>query len=679
MITKQIKLAVLTGTFLIITSVIWGQENNVVLTSPDGHLNITFHTAEPSRRTNAQNTNANNFNPPPVTRLVYEVSFNGKQLLESSAMGLELENGRYLGENVRIEKSTFSEGTDKYSLIHGRTNAVSEKYNAVILDIVEQTGVRKMTVEARAYNDAIAFRYIVPEQRALIDYRLKSEKTEYRLAKDAIAYALMLPNFKSGYESEFQKIPVSGLSNQGGVASYFLIGMPLVFDMAGVGWLAISEADMEGNAATYLRNPSGSWTGHWFESVVSPSWRDSEVAIADKLPHKTAWRIIMVASEPTHFIETNIMTNLNPESRVVDTSWITSGKSSWDWWNGSLNKNGERSYTTETMKYYVDFAAESGFEFMTIDAGWSGSDITVCRDNVNIPEIVAYAKEKGVKVFIWVGGTNVWSQMDTAFPVYEKWGVAGLKIDFILRDDQPGIDFYYKVAEKAAKHKLMVDFHGATKPWGLQRTYPNVIGYECILGMENSLVGVRDNPDNRLVYPFTRMIGGLMDFTPGAFDNVTREEFEGRNRKPMAMGTRAHHLAIYVVYESPFQMVSDWPENYKNQPDFDFIKKVPSTWDQTKALNGKPGEYVTVVRKKGDDWYLGAMTNWYPRSYEITLDFLESGNYVAEIYADALDADKFPKKTVIKTVRVKASDKMKVNMASGGGLAVYFKKTASSR
>jgi alpha-glucosidase len=651
----------------------WGQEKDAVLQSPDRKLSITFRVVDIPVRSGAQNRENN---PPtlPMTKLVYEVSFNEKLLLEPSAMGLELENNRYLGENVLIEKVTFSEGEDNYSLLHGRTKSVSEKYNAVLLEVVEQRGGRKMNVEARAYNDAVAFRYIVPEQKALIDYRLKNEKTEYRLPKDAIAYALLLPNHKSGYESEFQKIPVSALSNQGGVASYFLIGMPLVLDVADAGWMAITETDIEGNSATYLRNPTGSWAGHWFESVVSPNWRDSEVAVAGSLPHKTAWRVIMAASNPVHFIETNMMTNLNPESRISDTSWITVGKSTWDWWNGSLNQKGERAYTTETMKYYVDFAAESGFEFMTVDAGWSGSDITVCRDNVNIPEVVRYAKEKGVKVIIWVGGSNVWNQMDTAFPLYEKWGVAGLKIDFILRDDQAGIDFYYRVAEKAAKHKLLLDFHGATKPWGLQRTYPNVIGYECILGMENSLVGVRDNPENRLVYPFTRMIAGLVDFTPGAFDNATRDEFVARNQKPMAMGTRAHHLAIYVVYESPFQMISDWPENYKNQTDFKFIKDVPVTWDKTKALNGKPGEYVTIARKKGDDWFLGAMTNWTPRNYEISLDFLESGNYMAEIYADATDADRYPKKTSVKTVRVKAGDKMKVNMVSGGGLAVRFKK-----
>jgi alpha-glucosidase len=384
----------------------------------------------------------------------------------------------------------------------------------------------------------------------------------------------------------------------------------------------------------------------------------------------------MVAAEPARFIETNILTNLNPGSRISDTSWITSGKSAWDWWNGSLDKDGKKAYTTENMKYYVDFAAESGFQFMTIDAGWSGNNITTCRENMNVPEVVEYARQKGVKIVIWVHSRNVWTQMDEAFPLYEKWGVAGVKIDFTERDDQAGIDFYYRVAQKAAQHKLLVDFHGGTKPWGWQRTYPNVIGFEAILGMEQSKAGSRDNPENRLIIPFTRMIGGLADYTPGGFDNVTREDFVARMERPMVMGTRAHHLAAYVVIESPFQMVSDWPEVYRHDPSFAFIKKVPAaTWDKTIALNGYPGKYVTIARQKGDDWFLGAMTDWDSRSYEIALSFLDGGKYVAEIYADAPDSDKFPKKITIKTVPVDAKTKLKISLAPAGGVAIHFRKT----
>jgi len=648
----------------------WSQENEVVLNSPDGQLKMTFRTME----VNPGGTNRRSTSNIPVEKqLIYELSYQGKPLLAPSALGLELEGSRTLGADVSITQANHSSGQDNYTLITGRTNAVSDNYNSVVLDITENRNEkRKMKIEARAYNGAVAFRYIVPEQISFNVYQLKTEKTQYRFIKDAICYAQQLPNFRSAYESEYHKVPISGLANQGGVNSSYLIGMPLLVDVAGVGWVAVTEAGLEGNSAAYLRSTNDSWSSHQFETVVAPSLQNQEVAVSGALPHQTAWRVIMTATEPGSFAESNVMTDLNPECRIADTSWIKPGKSAWNWWNGTLNKAGKEDFSTENMKYYVDFAAESGFEYMTIDAGWSKDDITVMQGNVNIPEVVAYAKTKGIKIFIWIDGTRTWQQMDEAFPLYEKWGVAGMKIDFILRDDQAGIDFYYRVAKKAAEHHLLVDFHGCTKTWGLQRTYPNVLGFEGVMGMEYSLAGFRDNPDHHLMIPFTRMIGGLVDYTPGGFNNVTREEFEPGDRR--VMGTRAHRLAMYVVYESPFQMVSDWPEVYRNDPSFQFIKDVPASWDKSIVINGCPGEFITFARKKENDWYLGAMTNWTPRNYEIPLSFLEAGNYIAEVYADAPDAGQFPKKVIIQSIKVKSGGKFNINMASGGGVAVHFKR-----
>lgn len=651
----------------------WGQSSDVVLQSPNGNLSITFKTIVPTRTGNAQQQQQQASRPPEF-QLVYTVDYKAKPFITQSVLGLELEGARVLGQNVTIDETSFSEGTDTYTMITGRSSAVNDAYKSVLLNISEVRTMRKMQIEARAYNDAIAFRYIVPEQQSMHQYRLISEKTEFRLPMDAITYSQVLPNIRSGYESEFHKVPATGLANQGGVPSKYLVGLPLLLDMPGTGWMAIAEADLENNSGMYLQNPSGSWTGFWFETIVAPSLTQPEVAVVGTLPHKTAWRIIMAADAPGHFSETNVMTNLNPPSRITDTSWIKSGKSAWDWWNGSLDKDGKRAYTTENMKYYIDFAAENGLEYMTVDAGWSASNLITYRDNMNIPEVVAYGKEKGVKVFIWAHSRNIWNQLESAFPVFEQWGVAGVKIDFVERDDQAGIDFFYRVAKKAAEHKLMIDFHGCSKPWGIQRTYPNVVGFEAILGMEQSKSGWRDNPENRLVIPFTRMIGGLADYTPGGFSNVTREEFVARSSDPMVMGTRAHHLGMYVVYESPFQMVSDWPERYRGDASFEFIRKVPASWDQTKVLQGLPGEYVIIARQSGDDWYLGAMTNWTERNIDLSLDFLGSGSYTAEIYADTPESSAQPKKYLIKKQKVTSKSKLKLNLASAGGIAIYFEK-----
>lgn len=605
-------------------------------------------------------------------RLLYKVIFRGKPLVEESALKFELEGQRPLGTGVRITGSAQLPGEDSYKLLAGKTSTVHDRYNSLRLDL-EQDGLLtvKFSIEARVFNDAVAFRYVIPDQKAIRNFRLTKESTEFRIAKDATTYALELPNFHSMYESEFVKLPITSFSNQGGVASRVLIGLPLLMEVPGVAWMAITEADLRDNSSMYLTNPSGSWMGHWFESVLAPSEEDSNLIVKSSLPHHSAWRVLLIGDEPGRLVESNVITSLNPENRIADTSWIKAGKASWDWWSGSLNANGKSSYSTETMKYYVDFAAQSHCEYMLIDAGWSEpNDMTKMNGKVDIPEVVRYAAARGVKVWIWLYYKTTDSQMEEAFPLYEKWGVAGLKIDFIERDDQRGIDFYYRTADLAAKHHLMVDFHGATKPSGLERTYPNVLGYEAVLGLEQSKAGTRDNPDHQTTIPFTRMLAGPMDYTPGAFTNVTREEFVPRGESPMVLGTRAHQLAMYAIYQAGIQMVADWPKAYEGDPSFEFVKAAPATWDETRVLNGRPGEFVTIARRHGEEWFLGSMTNWNARELDLPLSFLGSGDFTAEIYADAPDADVNPKNVRIEKKTVNRDSHLTAKLAPGGGYAV---------
>jgi alpha-glucosidase len=358
---------------------------------------------------------------------------------------------------------------------------------------------------------------------------------------------------------------------------------------------------------------------------------------------------------------------------LQDTSWIHSGKASWNWWVGDLNKEGKSAYTTDTMKYYVDFAAHSGFPYMMLDAGWSApGDITKLNGKVDVPELARYAATKHVKVWVWIYSESAMKQMKTAFPLYEKWGIAGVKIDFINRNDQQGIQFYYDIAREAAKDHLLVDFHGTTTPWGLERTYPNVFSYEGVLGLENNKVGRRDSPVDRTVFPFTRLLAGPMDYTPGAFRNATEDSFVPRDVNPMAMGTRAQQLALYVIFQTPIEMVSDSPQAYAGQPAFQFIKDVPVSWDATRVLNGYPGEFVTIARKHGADWYVGSITNWTPRNLRLPLSFLGPGEYTAEIYADGSDATQNPEHVAIHRQTVKAEDTLSLDLAAGGGCAIRF-------
>jgi alpha-glucosidase len=606
-------------------------------------------------------------------QLVYAVTFHGKHVFEDSALRLELEGQAPLGANVHITSAATGSDADDYSLLAGKTSTVHDPYNSLTFQVRESAGSgRTFKIETRVYNSGLAFRYQVPEQPGLSRYRLTQEDTEFRPVMDADAWALRLPNYQSAYESEYVPQVLSALSNQGGVSSYILNGAPMLLHMPGLGWAAVGEADLEGNAAMYLENPTGNWTGHYLVSKISPALDGKGPAVDASLPHNSAWRVILIGDTPGELVESNIITDLNPPNRIEDTSWIHPGKASWNWWDGDLGPDGQSAYTTKNMEYYVDFAAESGFPYMMLDAGWSERDITKMRGNVDVPELVQYAAKKHVKVWIWLYSKAVAEQMQQAFPLYEKWGVAGVKIDFVLRNDQEGIQWYYDVAKLAAEHHLMVDFHGATQPWGIQRTYPNVLDYEALLGLENNKAGRRDGPINRTTFPFTRMLSGPMDYTPGGFENVTREDFVARDKNPMVMGTRAQQLALYVVFDEPLAMVSDAPSAYANQPDFRFIKDVPTTWDAIRVLHGEPGEFVTIARRHGDEWYLGSLTNWTSRDLRISLQFLGRGMYKAVLYEDAADAGQNPKHISIHQQNVRSSDTLTLHLASGGGCAIQF-------
>ncbi|HUX57792.1 MAG TPA: glycoside hydrolase family 97 protein [Bacteroidales bacterium] len=652
--------------FLFIASAAWGQSNMAVIKSPNGQLVIMLETI------------SNNQPAPAGGQLVYAVSFQGKALIDRSALSLELKGQKSLGSNVRIVNTYVSKIDETYQLVTGKVSSVHNYCNTLRVDLEENvSSARKLIIEARAYDDAIAFRYVVPEQANIDEFRLTNETTEFRISKDATGYSLILPNFRSMYEDEFVKLPISSFSNHhDGVAKAAIariIGLPILMEVPGVAWMAITEADLRDYSSMYLINPSGGWSDHYFVSKLSPNVEFPNICVMGTLPHNSAWRVLMVGTEPGRLIESNVITSLNPPSAVKDISWIHSGKVSWDWWNGYIGLDGKSAHTTENIKYFVDFAAKSGLEYMLVDGGWNARNDITKPGKIDIPEIVRYAANKGVKVWIWVSYSDVVNRMDEVFPIYEKWGIAGLKIDFIERDDQDGNNFYYQAAEKAAQYHLMLDIHGSTKPSGINRTYPNLLSYEAVLGLEQSQVGTRDNPENHVTIPFTRMLAGPMDYTPGGFNNVTREEFAPRRHSPMVMGTRAHTLAMYVVYETPFQMVSDHPGAYEGQPSFQFIKDVPATWDETKVLSGLPGKYITIARRSGKDWFMGGMTNWEPRQDNVLLNFLGDGKYTAEIYSDAPDADRFPKNVVIEKKSVDRNTNLKLQLVTGGGYAIRFR------
>ena len=645
-------------------------QSTASVTSPDRRLKLEFAIL-PNGQASADGG-----------RLTYSVTFDGKPMLEASGLSLSLAGERPLGEDVRMVAATPGSGVDDYVEVAGKTSHVHDAYNSVRVELQEPAPPgRTLVMEARAYNGAVAFRYVVPEQAGLRGYQLNEENTEFNFVKDATTWALELPNFRSAFESEYVRLHISAFGSQGGEPTRMMMGLPLLTDSPGVGWLAITEADLEGNSVMYLTNnrqrelPGES--RYRMVSVLAPRFDDPPayptVAVVGGLPHHTAWRVLQVADTPAALIDSNIIDDLNSPSAIPDTSWIHAGKTAWNWWSGNIGPDGQPANTTATAKFYVDFAAKSGFRYMLIDAGWSArDDITKMNGAIDVPAVVQYAATKGVKVWVWANYAETSKQMDIAFPLFEKWGVAGVKIDFVQRGDQPGVEFYYRAAGMAAAHHLMLDFHGTTTPWGIGRTYPNVMGYEGVLGMEYSKWSERDNPVHRTTLPFTRMLNGPMDYTPGGFGNATEAGFIPRAVHPMVLGTRSQQLALYVIDFDPFQMVSDAPQAYANQPAFQFIRDVPAAWDETRGLEGFPAETVTVARRKGRDWYVGSITNWTPRTIALPLSFLGQGPYTAQIYEDAPDADRDPRHVAIMTKTVESTDTLTLHLAPGGGCAIRF-------
>ena len=423
------------------------------------------------------------------------------------------------------------------------------------------------------------------------------------------------------------------------------------------------------------------------DARLAPHPGNPKLAVIARTPFQSPWRVVMLGSEPGRLIESNILLNLNPPSAITDTSWIKPGKTAWDWWSGSYAEGVpfRPGMNTATIKHYIDFASESGFPYMLIDAGWAArrgrptpDDITAVNPAIDMPGLLRHAKARNVKLWLWAHWTSVARHIDEAFPLFERWGIAGMKIDFMDRDDQVMVDWYHRVLKKAAVHHLMIDFHGAYKPDGIERTYPNLMTREALMGLEYLKWSARVTPVYNCTLPFTRMVAGPMDYTPGGFLNVTREEFVPRNRQPMVMGTRAHQLALFVVFESHLQMVADYPERYRGEgeKDFAFLRAVPASWDETRVLGGRPMQFIAIARRSGDEWFLGCLTDWDSRDLELPLEFLHDGRSVAEIYADAADAGEHPTHTTIQKKDVGRATKLRLHLAAGGGAAVRIRPAA---
>lgn len=617
----------------------------------------------------------------------YAVYLDGDTMVRNSAIDLEFAGQDAFGGELDLEFLSESFTDESWSPLWGKSSHARNLYREYRYRLSERgTNARYLDWIIRVYNDGVAFRYSFPEDSGFGEFRLTGENCRFSLDPASRAWATNHEHYYSSQEHPYDERPL------GEIAADELIGCPLLVQVEGSGWLLITEADLTDWAGLYFR-ASEQHPGTMVSSLASLK-RDPSVKLETSCPARSPWRVIMVGDDPGTFIESNLITNLNDPSEYEDVSWIRPGLSAWDrWWSGDYGPDAgfELGMNTATMKYFVDLAQEMGWDYMIVDWSWYGqvfiqsggkqmpnpeADITEPIADVDIEGIIEYARERDVRIILWVLSMHLDKQMDEALAQYEAWGAAGIKVDFMDCDDQDMVNWYHRLARKAAEHHLVIDFHGAYKPTGVSRTLPNMLTREGVLGNEYTKWSDLITPRHTVVLPFTRGVLGEMDFTPGGFNHIHQEDFKivgGDAPNPYVMGTRCHQLAMLVVYESVFGVLCDSPYNYRNQPGSDFLKLVPSTWDETHFISGYPGQSIVMARRSGDRWFLGGMTNEEPRELSITLDFLEEGTHTAILWRDADDAGSFPAHLVREEIaELNRGSTLELKMEKGGGFAMIL-------
>jgi alpha-glucosidase len=544
-------------------------------------------------------------------------------------------------------------------LVATKSASARDHHRAATLTFREAGGGRRLFIDARAYDDGVAFRYRLDETGPVM---LRGERTAFVPAGDP---SCLVTGLDGGHEQSFERLRISQLKTDAAYDVPVVCATP-----SGRTHYAITQAHLEGYTSAAFRRE-----GSALRVQLSGVPKRAGPAFVSAGGLRTSWRAVMMADRAGELIESHLVGNLNPPPQQ-DFSWIKPGKASWDWWSGPLEgvKPDLAAY-----KRFIDFAAESGFPYHLMDAGWAfgatpccdaspHTDVTRAADGIDMPALVRYAADKGVGLLLWLHWEHLVPRMDEVLDTYVRWGIKGVKVDFMNRDDQDMVAFYQRLAEATAKRKLLLDMHGAYVPAGLQRTFPNYITQEGVLGAEWNKMDKRITPRHNLMLPYTRMLVGPMDYTPGGFRNVPPAQFEVRAVMPQVMTTRGQALAMYVVYDSPLQMVSDDPSNYRGEPGFDFIRRVPAAWDETRFIAGEPGQDIVLARRSGKDWYVGAMTADEARTARVKLDFLPAGSFRASVWEDGDVAREL--KRSVRTV--KRGDVLTLRLASTGGAAVVL-------
>ena len=602
----------------------------------------------------------------------WKATYEGKDLLASGNTSMELATGTLPALMDRIKKGTVKKLTETIRpVVPTKRSEIASVCNQ--LELVFSSGT---IIEFRVFDDGFAYRF-----RTAIDGEITvlNETADLAFPEGTHSFYPLEESFMSHNERTY----ISSLADT--IGEKHLASLPALFQVSGTDVL-ITEAGIEDYPGMWLRgNKNGKFTGVWPKYPESEELRQDRNLFVTKTKPFIAvtkgtrtfpWRTFVVAKNDSKLAENDLVLKLAAPCKIEDTKWIKPGQVAWDWWNAN-NISGvdfRAGINNETYKYYIDFASANGIEYIILDEGWYVlGDVMKLVPEINVDELCRYAESRNVGVILWVVWNSLWDKIDEALPLWEKWGVKGIKVDFMQRDDQKIVNFYQEAIEKSAKHHMLIDFHGAYKPDGINITWPNALTREGVKGMENNKWSRDINPDHDVTLPFTRMVAGPMDYTPGAMVNMDSANFTPKFTRPESQGTRAHQVALYVVFESPLQMLSDTPTNYIKEPETTgFITKIPVVWDDIKVLDARVGDYLLLARRSGREWYLGALTDWKSRDLDLDLSFLPAGSYKMEIFQDGINADRHAEDYKHMVVTVRSGEKMKIHLAPGGGYAAII-------
>ena len=618
-------------------------------------------------------------------KISWAISHESDVILTPSEMSLTLDENIILGKNTVVLNSKKETVNSSFETPLYKKKSVQNNYNQLTLNFKND-----FSIEYRVFDDGAAYRFITKKKK---DITVKNEEVVLNFDKDyytLMPYVRDLRNpkdpFISSFESHYENKKISEFSKD------TLAFLPFLVDYKNHKKAVFLEANLEDYAGLFVTNnkdKSGfesrfskypvKETNGGFNYLNKLITERADFVVKTKGTRSFPWRAIVISENDAVLANNDMVQKLAEPSKIKDISWIKPGKVAWDWWNdwNIYNVDFKAGINTQTYKYYIDFASKNKVEYVVLDEGWSvETDIMKHNPNVDLEALIAYAKERNVGIILWASWMAINDKTEFVFDNYAKLGIKGFKVDFIDRDDAKMVNSVYDIAQKAANHKLIIDFHGMYKPTGIQRTYPNILNFEGVKGLENNKWTANDDvPLYDTTIPFIRMMAGPMDYTPGAMRNATKSEFKPSHSTPMSQGTRCHQLALYTIFEAPLQMMADSPTAFmKEQESTDFIAKVPTTFDETVALDGEVGKYVSIARKKDNIWYLGAISNWDSRDITIDFSFLEKGKkFQAEVFSDGLNADKAAVDYKKEIITVDSTTKLKYRLANGGGLAMIIK------